>query len=254
MTAVSVIIPMYNRTALLKETLDSVLAQTFTDYEIIVVDDGSTEPIDTLIEEYKGKATFIKAAHTGLPAVGRNIGIRISKGEYIAFLDSDDIWLPNKLKVQVQELTGHPMIALTCSDAYILKDIVTKCYFPNRYGQTGYLLDELITDNFVITSTCMVRRDVLINEGGFSGDKLYKGIEDYELWIRIAKKYQIQYMSDALAMYRDADASLRSELSRTEYHKGLDMIYRTAQVGLPDAARDRVIWRRIRNIWEWLRT
>jgi GT2 family glycosyltransferase len=137
----------------------------------------------------------------------------------------------------VQVFSAHPETVLVCSNAYVIKPgrqaEPDTLYFDNRNGKTGFLLDELINNNFVITSTCMVRRDVLQKTGGFSEDPSFRGIEDYELWLRIARQYQMQYIPVPLAVYRDAGDSLRSEISWLHYHDGIDRMYSTLQSELP---------------------
>ncbi len=239
MPLVSVVIPTYNRLDLLKDTLESVFSQSFSDFEILIIDDGSTESFDSIVQHYGDLVTFIRLPHSGLPSIARNCGIKKATGRYIAFLDSDDLWLTEKLKTQVQVFSDNPKIALACSDAYVLKPgIHTKPdipYINDRHGKTGFLLDDLINNNFVITSTCMVRRDVLQKTGGFSEDPAFRAIEDYELWLRIARQYQMQYIPVPMAVYRDAEVSIRSEISRLRYHDGMEKIYTLLKSELPAA-------------------
>ncbi|MDD1698356.1 MAG: glycosyltransferase [Methanoregula sp.] len=244
MPLVSVVIPTYNRLAILNNTLESVFSQSFSDFEVIVIDDGSTESFDPLVKQYEDRVTFIRLPHSGLPSIARNCGMKKAKGQYVAFLDSDDLWLKEKLKIQVQVFSDHPEIALVCSDAYILKpgseEKMDKSYLNDRNAKTGFLLDDLINNNFIITSTCTVRLDVLHKIGGFSEDPVFRGIEDYELWLRIARQYQMQYLPIPLAVYRDAENSLRSEISLMRYHEGMERIYTDLQNEFPVAEQFRV--------------
>lgn len=249
MPLVSVVIPVYNRLDLLKETLDSVFSQIFFDFEVFVIDDGSTESLDSIVQEYGARVTFIRLLHSGLPSVARNCGIKKATGQYIAFLDADDTWLPEKLKTQVQVFFNNPDIAFVCSDAYVLKastqakpDVL---YLKDRFEKTGLLLEDLITNNFVITSTCMVRREVLLKTGGFSEDRSFRGIEDYELWLRIARQYPMQYIPIPLAVYRDEEVSLRSEISRLRYYDGIDRIYSLLLSELPSTNQYTTIHKRL---------
>lgn len=228
----------------MKDTLDCVFSQSFSDFEVLVIDDGSTESLDPLIQQYGDRVTFTRLPHSGLPSIARNCGIRKAGGQYVAFLDSDDLWLPDKLKTQVQVLSNNLDIALTCSDAYILKPgspaKSDTLYFKGAGGKTGDLLDDLIIDNFIITSTCMVRLDVLNKIGGFSEDPAFRGIEDYELWLRIARQYKLQYIPLPLAVYRDAENSLRSEISWIRYYDGIEKIYTALLSDLPATEQNTV--------------
>ncbi|MGB9176340.1 MAG: glycosyltransferase family 2 protein [Methanoregula sp.] len=235
MPLVSVIIPTHNRNSLLVRAVKSVLAQTCSSCEIIIVDDYGDA--DMALREFGDRVHYIRIPRTPYPAESRNVGMKYAHGNYIAFLDDDDTWLPDKLSTQVQVFSDHPETALVCSDAYIVKPGTQAkpelLYLNNRNGKTGFLLDELINNNFVITSTCMVRRDALQKTGGFSTDPSFRGIEDYELWLRIARQFQMQYMPVPLAVYQDAEGSLRSEISRLRYHDGINRMYSTLQSELP---------------------
>ena len=107
MELVSVIIPTYNRAAWLKEAIESVLSQTYKQFELIVVDDGSTDPTGELLLQYGTKLSVLHTGHGG-PSAARNCGIAAARGEYIAFLDSDDVWLPDKLRAQMLFFQDHP--------------------------------------------------------------------------------------------------------------------------------------------------
>ena len=120
MACVSVIIPTFNRFPFLCRAVDSVLKQTHGDVEIIVVDDGSTDETPALFSQQFSSVHYVKVEHSGLPAVARNAGIRLAKGEFVAFLDSDDEWLPDKLSQQVTALHNHPTVGLVCTNAFVL--------------------------------------------------------------------------------------------------------------------------------------
>jgi len=112
---VSVIIPTYNRAQMLVECLESVISQTFTDYEVIVIDDGSTDDTGELVKPYLDRIEYIKHENKG-NAAARNSGLDIARGELIAFLDSDDLWLPGKLEREVDYLDGHPDVDMVCAN------------------------------------------------------------------------------------------------------------------------------------------
>jgi len=121
---VSVIVPTYNRSAALKQAIKSVSHQTYPVHEIVVVDDGSTDNTKSLISQISKvhhQIKYIKIRHSGLPAIARNAGITIATGEYIAFLDSDDIWDKNKLKIQIREMNKYNTLA-SATNAHIIDE------------------------------------------------------------------------------------------------------------------------------------
>lgn len=214
MARVSVIIPTYNRSDLLKQAIDSVLAQTFSDYEVIVVDDGSTDDTGLMMKDYSALVRYVKIAHTGLPAVARNVGLHMAQGDYISFLDSDDLWVPKKLEKQLTIMETHSSVGLVCSNGFLLRDNVTNTtlYFENFPERNDRLLNDLLLDgNFVITSTVMIRRSLLKRTGFFSENSLLRAIEDYDLWMRLAAISNIYCISEPLGIYRDINAGLHNE-------------------------------------------
>src|SRR3990172_11149387 len=121
MPKVSVIIPTFNCEEYIEETLSSVLFQTFTDFEVIVVDDGSTDNTIKVIKPYLDKISYIQKDNGGQGSA-RNLGISLAKGEYLAFLDSDDLWLPDKLSLQVGYMENNPNVSLTFTDAVAFEE------------------------------------------------------------------------------------------------------------------------------------
>ena len=220
---VSVIIPSHNRLHLLKEALDSVLLQTYTDYEIIVVDDGKPEDLEPYIVEYKDRVIFFQIPSANTPSVPRNIGIKESKGKYIAFLDSDDLWLPDKLKTQMDIFRENSFVSLVCSNAYVF-GAGSKLFLSGKNEKVGFLLNELIDDNFVITSSCIVKRDAFDACGYFLEDIFFKGVEDYELWLRIARWFDIYYSPLPFVIYRDSNTTFRSRIPLLEYYDRINVI------------------------------
>lgn len=206
MACVSVIIPTYNRFRLLCRAVDSVLKQTHDNVEIIVIDDGSTDDTPALFSQHFPSVHYVKIEHSGLPAVARNAGLRLAHGEFIAFLDSDDRWLPDKLSRQVDTFHKQPSVGLVCSNAFVLhrhEEEPIHPYLLKSQGKSGLVLPALLEDNFVITSTAMVRHSTLERVGLFCEDRNLQAVEDYELWLRVAAECEITYLSDLLAVYRD---------------------------------------------------
>jgi glycosyltransferase involved in cell wall biosynthesis len=212
--AVSVIIPTYNRADLLPEAINSVLTQTYSDYEVIVVDHGSTD--DTLAmlrRNYAGRVRTVALPHCPLPACARNAGVAAATGDYVAFLDSDDIWLPFKLERQMQAAGRHPKVALFYSLAQKFGGAasggITMQY---HYRPSGRVFYPLLFYNFIPTLTTLVRRNVFAKVGHFDMASDLRGAEDYDLWLRIARKHTVRYVPGVLARYRSHPDNLSSDI------------------------------------------
>ncbi|HTL48433.1 MAG TPA: glycosyltransferase [Verrucomicrobiae bacterium] len=195
--------PSYNRAHLISEALDSVFAQTFSDYEVILVDDGSTDGTEDLVKKrYGGRLTYVKQENRGISGA-RNRGIESSRGKYIAFLDSDDKWLPEKLARQAAYMEAHPGVGLLATKLvrYEIggRQEETRQICPPDFPR-GFL-DLLTGKNFVPTTTTMVRRECLDTVGVF--DPELKVAEDWDLWLRIARRYEIFCLDEVLAEHRD---------------------------------------------------
>lgn len=227
MPEVSVIIPTYNRGDLISDTIDSVLAQSFQDFEILVVDDGSTDNTREVLKKYAGKITYLNIVHTGLPAAARNAGLKQAKGKYVAFLDSDDIWMPEKLAKQVAVLENYPEIDLVCSNAYIYRENEEQkkeLYLKDVQVKNGNVFARLLKDNFIINSSVLVRRSAIDRTGAFSENPELRALEDYDLWLKIALDTGIYFMPEALLMYRDHGGSIRMQQTGISYINAMILI------------------------------
>lgn len=196
MPTVSVIIPTYQRSHLVTEAIGSVLAQTYRDYEIIVVDDGSTDDTKERLAELGDKITYIYQTNKGL-AAARNTGIKAASGKYIAFLDDDDLWLPKKLAKQVPILDAQPETALVCTDM-LLSDSSGKIISQTKLDLKQKVLTSwtLFRSCFVFVNTVLLRRTCLDKVGLF--DENLEIFEDYDLWLRIAQKHSIHYLNEPM--------------------------------------------------------
>lgn len=191
MPKVSVVIPTYNRAKYICEAIDSVLAQTYKDHEIIVIDDGSTDNTKELLNKYETKIKYIYQENKGISAA-RNAGIKVAKGEYIAFLDSDDLWLSEKLKVQVKALEENKEIGLVYSS---MSRIDSSGKFWGMCPSTpagDNCYDLLISESHYPTPTILVRKECFEKAGLF--DETMKGIEDLDWCYRIIKFYKPYYI------------------------------------------------------------
>jgi glycosyltransferase involved in cell wall biosynthesis len=184
---VSVVIPTFNCADFLVEAIRSILAQTYEDYEIIVVDDGSTDHTETALRQFATRIRYIRQEPGG-PSVARNRGILEARGELVAFLDADDLWRPTKLARQVEYLNHHPEAVLVYTDFTrgpnpgSNNDSRLKAFKPRDPADPFHTLLE---ENFIATPSVVVRREALARSGLF--DPTLKGSEDFDLWLRLAK-------------------------------------------------------------------
>lgn len=230
MPRVSVIVPTYNRERTLAAALTSVLAQTYQDFEVVVADDGSTDGTAAFLESLDDRIRHVALEHSGLPARARNAGLARSSGEYVAFLDSDDEWLPHKLTQQIDALDREPSVSLVCSNA-----VVVNGTDPQSGGEAAEMqIDQrptyldLLESNFVVTSTAVVRRAGLDVVGGFSEEPILRGVEDYDLWLRLSRHAGVRFLSDALAVYRRHESSLSNPPQMSAYWRGMARVVQRA--------------------------
>jgi glycosyltransferase involved in cell wall biosynthesis len=202
-TLVSVIIPAYNAEGYIKQTIDSALAQTYKNIEVIVIDDGSSDNTISVIEKFGDKVNLFKQPNAGV-SKARNHAISLAKGYWVAFIDADDIWEPKKLETQIKSLNNarwshtNSLYIGANQDGKTSRSELTK-----QYG--GDIFSKLIVNNFITTSTVLIER-VLINE--FNGfDESLEALEDWKLWIEISKTTEIAYNPELLAKYRVYDGS-----------------------------------------------
>ena len=199
MPLVSVVIPTYNRAAFLAEAVHSVLAQTFADFELIVVDDGSIDRTRAWVEGIADpRIKLIPLPHSGSPARTRNAGVRRGSGRYVAFLDSDDMWDSSKLADQLEALSERPN-CLWCHTGgrCIDENGAPDPRWPEaRMASEGWILEGLFQRQVGInTSSVLVDRALLLDVGGF--DETFVRGEDYDLWVRLALRSPIACVRDA---------------------------------------------------------
>lgn len=217
---VSVVIPAYNAEKYIAETLQSVFDQTYGNYEVIVVDDGSQDGTLRLLQRYAPKIRVFSKPNGG-PASARNIAIQNSDGELIAFLDSDDLWFKDKLEAQVQFLRENSAVGLTYSEALMVGQDGGE-FVERRIGFTeSPSFCKLLYGDFIPNSTVMIRRSCVEKVGLLDERKELIAAEDYEYWLRIARFFPIAGISRPTAYYRVRDNSLMGEGKDIE--KGLTL-------------------------------
>lgn len=211
---VSVVIPAYNAQKHIEETLKSVFGQTYAPLEVIIVDDGSTDTTASIIKiKFPAVRYFYKS--NGGVASARNLGIRMAKGRYIAFIDADDAWHPDKISKQVYWLKEHPDTKWCYCDCAHFRDtpenLLYKLSSLARPFE-GEVLQNLFLRNFIASPTPLLRREVFDAVGLFSENKNINTVEDYDMWIRIAEHYPVGYLGEALAFYRQYSETSHVEI------------------------------------------
>lgn len=199
MTKVSVIIPTYQRALVLGEALKSLTEQTYSDFEAIIVDDHSLDSGATLKVVNCFKDSRFKYCYLGCnkgPSGARNAALPFCKGEYISFLDSDDLFRPRKLEVQVSILDSDPDVAMVYSDEYLLYHDGSFSQHPIREGKkqlmpSGYIAREFFQDSFIGTMTVTLRKSVIQELGGFDEKLIWN--EDDDLWFRIMIRHKVKF-------------------------------------------------------------
>ncbi|MEO1429161.1 MAG: glycosyltransferase [Cyanobacteria bacterium J06633_8] len=200
MPCCSIIIPAYNAIKYLPETLESVLKQTFTDFEVLIIDDGS---YDNIVEWASGvknpRVRFLSQKNKGVSAA-RNLGIKKAKGKYIAFLDADDLWEPTKLEKQLQLFKNNPSLGLVHTAMVVIDEQSKSLGRIFTSNVEGDALEKLLEQNTIVTSSVIVRHSCLQAVGNF--DENLSSSEDWELWVRIASRYSIAHIKEPLVYYR----------------------------------------------------
>lgn len=220
MPEVSVIIPTYNRGAYVAQAIESVLAQKYKDYEIIVVDDGSTDDTGERVIKYGDRVRYIHQENRG-PSAARNTGILHAKGKYIAFCDSDDRFLPGKLEKQMEYIRSHPKCRFLYTWYYNVNDRgkITKLRKPLRCRSREQLQYCLLTRKFTIrTSTVLVHKSCFRKAGLFNEKYWYS--QDWDMWLRLAAYYRGDCLEEPLAEYR-LHGDNRSRLGIKDYHPAI---------------------------------
>lgn len=202
--SVSVIIATYNRAALLRETLQSVLAQTVQPLEILVADDGSTDGTADMLRAFGDRVTHLPLPHRGQPAAPRNVAVARARGDWLALVDHDDLWAPDKLEKQLSRVA--PDIGILCSNATLIdgngRPLGRNQHEAHPLAKETDPVSALIGGNFVICSSVLVRTTLVRQVGGFSEDPVLLGVDDYDLWMRCALYAGIRYDHEALVRYR----------------------------------------------------
>jgi glycosyltransferase involved in cell wall biosynthesis len=223
MSTISVIVPVYNSAITILETINSVLQQTFSDFELIVINDGSTDQTLELLSTVKDPRLKIFSYLNGGMSIALNRGITHAEGEFIAFLDHDDLWTANKLELQLAALQEHPEAGVAYSWNYFMDENGESFFAATPIFFEGNVYAQLLVDNFIINgSNCMVRKQVVDSVGEF--DPAVGGSADWDYWLRLAahssfvvvRQYQIFYRVSSWSMSANIENMEQSTLAVIE--------------------------------------
>jgi len=218
---VSVIIPVWNGAALLPETLRSLQSQTFTDFEALIVDDGSTDATAAVAAAFcqaDARLRLVARPHAGLSAA-RNAGLELARGEFIAFLDADDVWLPEKLARQMELFRADPRASFAYANYYFWdgQQDLSVGHRPNRPLPDGDTARRLVTSNVYAVSSVVVRRTVIARAGGF--DTGLESCEDWDMWLRLAEQdFRARGTREPLIRYRRWPGSMSNNKLKMVRH------------------------------------
>lgn len=226
---VSVVIPAYNARAHIGEALDSIIDQDYEPLEIILVDDGSQDGTADYVTKHYPRVRLIRKENGGA-ATARNAGMKASSGEYIAFMDSDDLWLPGKLSAQMNHLAHHPEIQMICTGFAVWRPDEQGHFPPPESlipsqaagddnavdpNLSGWIYHKLLLDNTVWTTTVVMRRALMLKVGEF--DETLRLGQDYDYWLRASRITEIHTLKRTLALYRQHDKSATARGATVNY-------------------------------------
>ena len=201
---VSVILPTYNHATFIGKAIESVLKQTYYNFELIIIDNYSEDNTEEIVASYKDdRIKYLKFRNNGIIAASRNQGIKHAKGEFIALLDSDDIWYRSKIEKQLPHFQVPEIIGVA-SDATLVAGIpyFRKINFGrSKFGYVDYCYRDILNCNPIMTSSLIVRRTTLKHSGFFDESKEFSFIEDWELWLRMARYGSFRVLEKPLLTY-----------------------------------------------------
>ena len=210
---VSVIIPTYNCAHCLPRALQSVFGQSYTNFEVIVADDGSTDNVEAAIAPWRDRILYIRNDHAGVSAA-RNAAVHASTAPYIAFLDADDLWLPTKLERQLSILQADDSLGMVCADFSVHYEDgrLVESFFRNAQPiVNGDLFVRMVSDCFAPPSAVMVRRSALQQAGEF--DTSLTVCEDLHLWLRIALRWKVAALYETVCVKHERSGARSHELA-----------------------------------------
>ncbi|MCF3646977.1 glycosyltransferase family 2 protein [Planktothrix agardhii] len=215
MVLISVVIPVYNGAKTIQQTINSVLNQTFKDWELIIIDDGSQDSTVKIIREIEDSRIRIFSYDNGGLSLSRNRGIHHAQGEYITFLDADDLWTSDKLEAQFQALEEHPEAAVAYSWTDYIDQSSQFLHSGRHITINGNVYQHLLVNNFLENgSNPLIRKQALNQVGGF--DSSINSVADWDMWVRLAALYQFVAVPLPQILYRVSTRSMSSQIKNQE--------------------------------------
>ena len=207
---VSIIITTYNRANFIEEALNSVLAQTYINWEIIIIDDGSTDNTKDIVNKYLyNNKIFYYYQNNTKQAGALNTGLKYAKGEWIAFLDSDNRWLPNRLESAIKHINIGTNAGLIYGDIYTINESGKRISDKNMKRFSGKVTSRLLFDNFITFNTTLIKKNILDKIGGFNSN--LERAPDYDCWLRASTVTNVLYIKEYLADYRIMDDQISTD-------------------------------------------
>ena len=250
MPAVSIIIPTYNRSSVLSRAIDSVLAQTFGDWELIIVDDGSTDDTRNLVAGYQARHAAIRYVHqeNRKQAAARNHGIREARGRNLAFLDSDDEWFPDKLSRQMAVLEADPALGMVYGNQMIAGDGALHWRYSPGHLPSGHIFHRLLRRDFYCSLQTVLMRRSVIEQVGLLDESLRDALEDWEFTLRITHRFPVAAIDEPVCLRRvNTSYSRNYSLIRIRNHKA---ILKKVFASIPVSAEEqRHLWRESSYNW-----
>ncbi|MGB3758606.1 MAG: glycosyltransferase [Rivularia sp. (in: cyanobacteria)] len=215
MPTISVIIPVYNAAFTIVKTINSVQNQSFSDWELIIINDGSNDGTLKLINSINDSRLKVFSYKNGGLSVARNRGISHAKGEFIAFLDADDLWTPDKLELQLKALHRNPEAGVAYSWTYFMEEKGEYCHTDRQLFFEGNVLANLLIDNFIASgSNPLIRKQAIESIGEF--DPSVSGAADWDYWLRLAISWQFVVVPKPQIFYRLSSSSMSSKVEFME--------------------------------------
>ncbi|HEY9675148.1 MAG TPA: glycosyltransferase family A protein [Waterburya sp.] len=227
MPKISVVIPAYNAERTIKETIESVQKQTFSDFELIIINDGSTDRTLEILQSIEDSRLKILSYLNGGLSVARNRGISQATGEFIAFLDADDFWKSDKLERQLAVLEQHPDAGVAYSWTYFMNEREKCLFLGSRLSYEGNVYADLLLKNFLANgSNPLIRRQAIESVGEF--DPTLSHFADWDYWLRLARNWPFVVVSDYQIFYRQSSSTMSSKVEGIK-EEGLFMIEKAFQ-------------------------
>jgi len=241
---VTVIMPVFNREHLVRAAIESVLQQTLPPSQFIVVNDGSSDGTAAVLENFRSHITILDQQNQG-PYPARNLALRHAQGDYLAFLDSDDVWVPDKIEKQVSVLEEKPEVGLVFSNGELFRDAPAKPNQPKSFFEAeppsrGAVFEALVQTNFIPQSSVLLRKSCLEEAGPFFEIPL---AADYHKWLQISMRHRFEYIDEMLIRYRVHEGNISRD--RTKKYRALNNVFKDLLDATTDECAVKILKRRL---------